>query len=379
MFAARGGFVYFEEAAPAGVPAWQTMSNVEITSEVSTWALTGTRSISNSFALGGTIISTEGAYRSGTLHPNGNIYLPPCTKATNNILEIDVRTSTAREIATGQTLSGAVRFFAGSLGSDGKIYCPPYNYNKVLIMDPANATYTVQDWGLTLTGGLYSAAVTAGDKIYAMGDNDVLIIDVAANTAIQSNYGILGTAAAFRHASAVRSIKDGCVYFGPYANTRIVRIDPVSNTIASGTYGLTIPNQATQGIANGKDGNIYITRHNNLTTNLKIDPVANVGTTVGGTSTKGVGASTGPDGNVYIGAFTNSSWIDVTANTSATSPTFMPNGVQRWGTLYAHGKIWTFPDVTSNTHVVGTTIPSTGASSAWSSNVSLSNYFNRQK
>lgn len=377
MFSARGGFV--NASIPLGPAAWQTMTTSEITGELSTWRLTGTRSLSNTFALGTTIFNTAGAYRCGVLHPNGNIYLPPCTKATNNILEIDVRTSTAREIATGQTLSGAVRFFCAALGSDGKIYCPPYNYDRVLILDPANSSYTVQNWGLTLTGGIYAAAVAAGDKIYAMGDNDVLIIDIAANTAIQSNYGILGTAVANRHVSGVRSIKDGCVYFGPYANTRIVRIDPVSNTIASGTYGLSIPSETTQGMANGKDGNIYIARHNNIATNIRIDPTANVGTTVGGTSTKGVGASTGPDGNVYIGAFTNSSWIDVTANTSAISPTFMPNGVERWGTLYAHGKIWSFPNTTGNTAVVGTTIDGTGVTSAWSSNISLSNYFNRQK
>lgn len=377
MFAARGGFIYYEPPG-ATVPAWQTMSNTEITSEVSTWQLTGTRSLGTSFALGTTIFNTEGAYRSGTLHPNGNVYLPPCTKATNNILEIDLQNSTAREIATGQTFSGAVRFFCGALGSNGKIYCPPYNYNKVLIMDPANASYTVQDWGLTLTGGIYAAAVAAGDKIYAIGDNDILVIDVQANTAIQSNYGILTTAVANRNISGVRSIKDGNIYFGPYANTHVVRVDPVANTATSSTYGVSFGSQATQGMANGKNGNIYLARHNN-TNNWQINPTANTASTVGGTSTKAVGAATGPDGNVYIGAFTNSSWIDVTTNTGATSPTFMPNGVQRWGTMYAHGKIWTFPDVTTNTSVVSTTIDGTGVTSAWSSNVSLSNFFNRQK
>lgn len=378
MFAARGGFIYFEEVTPSSVPAWQTMTPAEITSEVSTWELTGSRALGTSFALGTTILSVAGAYRSATLHPNGNVYLPPCTKQTNNILEIDLQNGVATEINTGQTLSGAVRFFSGALGSDGKIYCPPHNYNKVLIMDPPNASYTVQDWGLNLTGGLYTAAIAAGDKIYAIGDNDILVIDVAANTAIQSNYGILTTAVANRNVAGVRSIADGCIYFGPYANTHVVRVDPVANVVTSSTYGRTFGSQATQGMANGKNGNIYMARHNN-TSNWQVNPLANTAATVGGTSTKTVGAATGPDGNVYIGAFNNSAWIDVTANVGATSPSFMPNGVQRWGTMYAHGKIWTFPDVTTNTHVVPTTIDGTGVSSDWSSNVSLSNYFNRQK
>ena len=378
MFAARGGFLKFEEVAPVAVPAWQSMTPAEITSEVSTWQLTGSRALGTSFALGTTIFSVTGAYRSGTLHPNGNVYLPPCAKQTNNILEIDLQNGVAREIATGQTLSGATRFFCGALGSDGKIYNPPFNMNKVLIMDPANASYTVQDWGLTLTGGLYTAAIAAGDKIYAIGDNDILVIDVQANTAFQSNYGIMPTAVATRSVAGVRSIKDGCIYYGPYSNTHVIRLDPVSNTATSSTYGVSFGSQATQGMANGKNGNVYMARHNNANS-WQIDPTANTAKTVGGTTTKGTGAATGPDGNVYIGATNNSSWIDVTANTSAISPTFMPNGVARWGTMYAHGKIWTFPEVTTNTHVVPTTIDGTGVSSAWSSNVSLSNYFNRQK
>jgi len=378
MFAARGGFVYFEEAAPSAVPAWQTMTPAEITSEVETWELTGSRSLDTSFALGTTILNVAGAYRSAVLHPNGNVYLAPCTKATNNILEIDLQNSVATEIATGQTLSGAVKFISGCLGSDGKIYYPPRDFNKVLIADPANASYTVQDWGLTLTGGVYTTAVASDNKIYAMGDADILIIDVEANTAILTTYGIISGTTVARHVAGVRSIADGCVYFGPYGNTHVFRIDPVSNTATSSTYGVSFGSQAAQGIANGKDGWIYLPRHNNGD-NFKFDPVANIASTVGGSSTKTVGATTGPDGNVYCHAFNNSNWIDVTANIGTNSPTFMPNGVQRWGGLYAHGKVWTFPDVTTNTHVVPTTIDGTGVSSAWSSNVSLSNYFNWQK
>ena len=304
--------------------------------------------------------------------------MAPCTKATNNILEIDLQNGVATEIATGQTLSGSVRFIGGCLGSDGKIYYPPRDFNKVLIADPANASYTVQDWGLTLTGGVYTSAVSCDDKIYAIGDADILVIDVQANTAYTSTFGVLSGTVANRQVSGVRSIADGCVYFGPYANTHVLRIDPVSNTVSSSNYGVSFGSQATQGIANGKNGWIYMPQHNNGA-NWKFDPVGNVATTVAGSSTKTVGATTGPDGNVYCHAFNNSNWIDVTANVGTNSPSFMPNGIQRWGGLYAHGKIWTFPDTTGNTHVVPTIVEGTGVSSDWSSNISLSGYFNREK
>lgn len=379
MFSARGGFVYFEEAAPSAVPAWQTMTPAEISGEVSTWELTGTRTKTSSFALGTTIFSTNGAYRKQVLHPNGNVYGATCVKVTNNILEIDLLNGVATEIDTGQSLSGAIRFFNGALGNDGKIYFPPHDFNKVLIADPSNASYTVQDWGLSLSGGRYSSAVTVDDKIYAIGDENILVIDTAANTAFTSTYGIISGATQFRHVTGIRSIADGCVYWGPYANTHLLRLDPVSNTLSS--TAINIGNQAVQGMANGKDGNIYLIRHNN-SISAKFNPIANTTATVGGTSIKSLNAHMGADGNVYSAPFPSATWIDVTttngtaATVTSSTTGFLPAGVSRWTTLFAHGFTWTFPETTSNTHVTKTTIDGTGVSSAWSANIALSSYFN---
>lgn len=382
-FAARLGFigasVPVSPPPPPGVPAWQTMTPAEISSEVSTWVLTGSRTKTSSFALGSTIFSTAGAYRKQILHPNGNVYAAPCVKATNNILEIDLVNEAATEIATGQTFSGAVRFFNGALGSDGKIYFPPHDYNKVLIADPANSSYTIQDWGLSLSGGRYCSAVTVDDKIYAMGDADVLVIDVAANTAFVSTYGIMSGSLQFRHVTGVRSIQDGCVYWAPYANAHLLRLDPVSNTMTS--RAINIGSQACQGIANGKDGNLYLIRHNNAASH-KFDPIANTTVQISGSSTKSLNAHTGADGNVYSAPFSSATWVDVTTTNgtgeiiSSSTTGFLPAGSERWTTLFAHGYTWTFPDSTGNTHVTKTTIDGTGVTSSWSANIALSNYFN---
>jgi hypothetical protein len=377
-FAARGGLI-FQRATVPTVPPWQTMTPAEISGEVSTWVLTGTRTLTSSFALGGTIFNTTGAYRKQVLHPNGNVYAAPCTKATNNILEIDLLNSVATEIDTGQTLSGAVRFFSAALGSDGKIYFPPHNFNKVLIVDPPNASYTVQDWGLNLTGQRYSGSVTVGDKIYTMGDKHILVIDTAANTAFTSTYGIMSGTVQFRHVTCTLSIADGCVYWAPYNNTHLIRLDPVSNTMTSRAINIGI--QASQGMANGKDGNLYLTRHNN-TNSHKFDPIANATTSVGGSSTKSLNSHMGADGNVYSAPFPNATVVDVTSGANGTasveslSSSYLPVGVERWTTLFAHGFTWTFPETTGNTHVTKTTIDGTGQSSAWSANIALSPYFN---
>lgn len=378
-FAARIGF-RFVAATPSAVPAWQTMTPAEISSEVSTWVLTGTRTRTSSFALGGTIWSTAGAYRKQVLHPNGNVYMAPTQKQTNNILEVDVLNGVATEIATGQTFSGATRFFGGVLGNDGKIYFIPYNYNKVLIADPPNASYTVQDWGINLTNFLGGSTVAANNKIYAIGASTILVIDTAANTAFTSTYGILSGTTAVRNISGTRSITDGCVYWAPYANTHLVRVDPVSNTASS--FAVNIGNQACQGITNGKDGNLYMIRHNNLNT-FKFTPIANTTATVGGASVKSLTAHMGADGNVYSAPFPNATTVDVTSGANGTATvesgagSYLPIGVERWGSLFAHGFTWTFPDATANTHITKTTIVGTGQTSAWSANVALSSYFNR--
>ena len=148
------------------------------------------------------------------------------------------------------------------MGNDGKIYWPPYDHNKVLVADPANSSYALQDWGVSLTSKKYFTAVAANTKIYAIGQTDMLVIDTSANTAFVSTYGVLSGTTANRHIGGVRSIKDGHVYFGPYANSHILRMDTVSNVLSSNAYGFgTGMLNTCQGAANGKNGNVYFTNY----------------------------------------------------------------------------------------------------------------------
>ena len=379
MFSARGGFV--NAAISVTTPQWYNMNTAQVSAEVATWSSTGTRTLSNSVALGGTIWSTQDAYRAGVAFPtNGNVYMCPSAKRANTILEIDPRTLAAREVSTGINLTAAAtnNFVGGCLGDDGKIYWPPYDHSKVLVADPANSSYSLQDWGVNLTTKKYFTAVAANGKIYAIGQSDMLVINTTANTAFTSTYGIISGTTAARNIAGVRSIKDGNVYFGPYVNVHVLRMDVTSNVLSSNTYGLSL-SVSTQGAANGKNGNVYFTNYLASGGTVKVlNPTANIMTTIGSGGTRTIGGCMGPDGNVYAAGQNSPMFIDVTANTFSQAITYMPTGNLRGGVMFVNNKLLTVPSGTANTHISVTTVPGTGDSGDFSANIQLSSYSNME-
>jgi hypothetical protein len=360
------------------------MTTGQISAEVATWSSTGTRTLSNSVALGGTIWSTGDAYRAAVAQPaNGNVYMCPSAKGANTILEIDPRTLSFREIATGLNLRAVAtnNFVGGCLGNDGKIYWPPYDHNKVLVADPANSSYSLQDWGVSLSTKKYFTAVAANSKIYAIGQTDMLVIDTASNTAFVSNYGILSGTVANRHIAGVRSLKDGNVYFGPYANASYLRMDVNANVLSSNNYGQTGTFiNSTQGAANGKNGNVYFTNYL-LSSGLTriLNPTANIMTNIS-SAARTIGGCMGPDGNVYA-AFQssgNSTFINVDAGNVTLGPSYLPGTTARGGMLFVNNKLLTLPSATGNTHITVTTVPGTGDSGDFSANIQLSSFMNME-
>ena len=118
-FAARGGFL--GQYVVPEPPDWQDLTGADISPVVSTWDLTGSRSYTT-YDIGSSIWSIGLAYAGFVAHPNGKVYGAPGSKATNNILEFDPVTGSSQEISSGLTLTGSIRFVAGNLGSDNRIY-----------------------------------------------------------------------------------------------------------------------------------------------------------------------------------------------------------------------------------------------------------------
>ncbi len=372
-FSGRLGFQFLQDSTPA-VPEWYQLSKTDVSNVVSTFSLTGTRSFTT-FDIGGTIWNTTGAYRGPVAAPNGNVYLCPSAKSTNSILEYDPVNQVATEIDSGETLSGNPKYIAGALGPDNKIYWPPYSMDKFLIYDVDAGTFELQDWGLTFSGFKCEFARFAGDKLYCIGDpSDAVIVNTTANTAVNSNLGItLGTTSA-KYVSGVRSIADDCIYAGGYNSGYILKIDPTTDTAYQNNYGGTYNNKS-QGIANGKNGNLYIMAHVGSNT-YEFNPTANTLTAISG-GTQTMGAAMGTDGNVYAGSWSSTNFMDVTIPSLTTNPTYMPTGAQRWGSISIGNTILQFGH--SATTVAHIDAAGSGDGEDLLQKITLTNYYNKDR
>lgn len=319
MFSTRVGFY--------GGRNWWDVANTEILSDIATWNRTAGYVTNNAVSLSGIYTVTQ-AFLGGTLHTNGNIYYPPFFSTSNAILCFNPTANTISSISTGLNITGSPKHYSGILAKNGKIYFPPINSGRMLILEPDNNNAcSQQTWGLTL--GNYDCSVYAHDydKIYCIGSaNHVLIVDLTANTAVQSNYGIITGSTSNRYVAGTYSLKSKKVIFAPYNTSNFFIIDPAANTAQTQTYGLTI--SQTQGCTNGKDGNVWATSAGGASTRTyTLDLTANTASIASTTAiSSGAGAGMGSDGNIWIGAFpggASGAFANVDTKVVQISPAFM--------------------------------------------------------
>jgi hypothetical protein len=112
-------------------------------------------------------------------------------------------------------------YAAGALAPNGKIYMVPYDADNVLVVDPANNTWTV----ITVSGTnnkYRSATIARNGRIYAIPQNEtrVMIIDPVTNT-ISFITGL--PSANSKWIGAVLAPND-CVYGIPFSSSNIVKV-----------------------------------------------------------------------------------------------------------------------------------------------------------
>lgn len=214
----------------------------------------------------------NGPYRALVLGANGKLYSAPWL-ASSDILVIDPATDTASMQSFG--VSGLPfdtgNYTTGCLAPNGKIYFPPWDNDKVLVIDPANGTsyYLAQ---VFVGQRRYTTSVLgANGKIYCLGRNSCLVIDPATDTTnITTFNGVVPsntTAQAYYWYSCVKSLADDKLYFTGSFNYLIV-IDtsgPGLGTAVRNDFNLTElrrDGQRYAGIANGKNGLLHLTPFN---------------------------------------------------------------------------------------------------------------------
>ena len=144
------------------------------------------------------------------------------------------------------------KWIGGVLAPNGKIYGIPFNYNKVLVIDPVdNSTTEISD---TLTGSWSGGVLAPNGKIYGI----------------------------------------------PWSSTKVLVIDPVANSANTTDINDTLDDDVNKwwGGVLAPNGKIYGIP-SSASTILEIDPVAKTATTFGTTSGSFAGGILAPNGKIY--------------------------------------------------------------------------------
>jgi hypothetical protein len=223
-----------------------------------------------------TLGAISGAWVGGSVGFDGKLYF--CPRFDADVLRVDLSTGTPRidtigDVASLVTLSVGDLFSAGVLSPhNGRIYCAPFAFTRVLEIDPATAS--VQLVGPAVGGSgvrWYGAALAADGMIYAVPDGapGVLRID-SAHEPVEVTV-IAGLGGSYDGAALAAS---GAVFAMPWNSSTIGVYAPATQGHAT----LAAPAQAAAaglwaGGTLGLDGKIYgVPDH--ATHILEIDPHA---------------------------------------------------------------------------------------------------------
>ena len=177
-------------------------------------------------------------YISGTVHPNGNIYLAPLQ--SGDFLELDPVNETSSTFSTGKG-TGQLYCQGALTGADGKIYGVPYNGSTVLRLDPD--TGTVDE---PFTHGQGSGAYIGG---VAAPNGNIYLAPFDADNVFEID-PIAGTSSTYSFSSNdefVGAVSDTAnVYFVPNAATSVLVL-PTNATGGTNANAYTLSSYVNSG------------------------------------------------------------------------------------------------------------------------------------
>ncbi len=234
------------------------------------------------------------AWAGTVLAPTGKLYGIPYTE--RRIIVINPADDSYSFIDTGDTTPA--KWAGGVLAPNGLIYGIPNNSNKFLVINPSNNTVSTIT---ALSGGYNGGVLALNGKIYCIPHavNRILVIDPSNNT----QYHIDGSwtpITDYHWRSAVLG-PNGLIYGIPFNDTRIMVVNPYNDTVELiGNVG-TMNQSNWWGGCLAPNGLIYCmpSCHRNV---LVINPKDNSTSLIGdvGTQTyKLAGAVLGPNGVIY--------------------------------------------------------------------------------
>ena len=156
----------------------------------------------------------------GCLHPNGRVYFTP----HNSSVVVSINTTTLAVRTFGSLPLNGSKYCGCILAPNGKMYCPPFTANDVLIIDPILETATTMAYAGT--GKYVSGCLARNGLIYCAphSGNTILVIDARSDT--------VTTRTIICYSNAPAGLFYGCVYapsnriyFVPGTSDRIMTLD----------------------------------------------------------------------------------------------------------------------------------------------------------
>lgn len=210
-------------------------------------------------------IADVGGYIAGQVTQNGKIF---CVEQLGNrVLVVDTNDDTAYFLDIPDSLPTMSLMFNGNatIAQDGNIYYTPFNYNKIMIINPETDEVTLTDYGQPekFVGGAkwVGSVLTPDNKIYftSFSSEEVMIVDVDNQTISFTNYGIDMSQ---RNKWIQGSYVDGKIYCVAFESPNFLIIDTENQTASLNDFGLEIISE-NNGIAlwnsgiRGIDGKLY--------------------------------------------------------------------------------------------------------------------------
>lgn len=180
-------------------------------------------------------LSGSNKYNGAVTDKSGNVFCIPQNQTTVVKIDCSVEPATLSTVSFGATF-GSAKYISGTVHPNGNIYLAPLQSGDFLELDPVNETSTTYSTGKGTGQGLCQGALTGADgKIYGVpwASSTVLRLDPDTGTVDepfthgQGNNAYIGGVAA----------PNGNLYLAPFDADNVFEIDPIAGT--SSTYSFS--------------------------------------------------------------------------------------------------------------------------------------------
>ena len=238
------------------------------------------------------VINVSGGtdYWRGGAGYNGKIYCAPYN--SDKILIIDIKTNGVSYLTIPDVGATSGRFW-GAIERNGKVYFIPHNATKVLVLDTSNnSMYTLG----SLTGtAQYAGGALAKGIIYCAPYDSTSILKIASDDTLTTVGSISGSA---KYVGAAASLDQTYVYFAPYNATNILCLNV--DSIATTTVPVQVTSGAFWGITVLPNGKFLLIPHNNSSALYFVPPSTVQEITISSDTNKFCGGIVWLDGKVYM-------------------------------------------------------------------------------